>query len=326
MKTRSVLRALGGAIAIALVVVIALEHQAITDWWRLQSYNPPAKISKLAKADTMTGKAKHYFYLNRPKLVSQQKFSKKCPASTEQTVVLGCYHGNEAGIFLLRVKDSRLHGVEQVTAAHEMLHAVYGRLGGGDKQAVDNMLKHYYHHGLHNKRVRKIIQEYKHTEPHQLTNEMHSIFGTEIAKLPKDLDRYYRRYFVDRQQVVKFSNDYQAAFQKREAKIKRYDQQLASLHSQIQQAEATLHSQHASLQATQSQLQQYKSSGQYQQYNALVPRYNASVDSYNAKLTSTKQLIDRYNHLVTKRNNIAVQEKQLLNELKTPHLETHHAT
>ena len=57
--------------------------------------------------------------------------------------MLGCYHSNQDGIFLYNVQDARLAGVQQVTAAHEMLHAAYDRLSTKDKNYVDGLLMDY---------------------------------------------------------------------------------------------------------------------------------------------------------------------------------------
>jgi hypothetical protein len=116
---------------LALLGATAYNRQNIIDWWRLWNYQAPAAIAQLATQDTMTAYARRIFYVNNAALDSKTVFSKQCPNNGgEQTIVLGCYHSNQAGIFLLGVTDPRLNGVEQVTAAHEMLHVAekQGRL------------------------------------------------------------------------------------------------------------------------------------------------------------------------------------------------------
>src|SRR5882757_3432420 len=122
---------------IALLGALAYNRQGILDAWKLRNYTAPATVSALATNDTMTSAATHIFYVNTPQVIDKRPFADNCPSGTEQSVVLGCYHGNQAGIFILQVTDARLNGVEQVTAAHEMLHAAYDRLSSRQKQSVN---------------------------------------------------------------------------------------------------------------------------------------------------------------------------------------------
>ncbi len=120
-------------------VLIYLNAQALSDWWQLRGYSPPATVTSLAAQDTMTSYATHVFYVNRPDIESNaSQFRNECQ-ETEKTIVLGCYHSNQEGIFVYNVQDSRLAGVEQVTAAHEMLHAAYDRLSSKDRNYVDGL-------------------------------------------------------------------------------------------------------------------------------------------------------------------------------------------
>ncbi|HXE10230.1 MAG TPA: hypothetical protein VN554_02280, partial [Verrucomicrobiae bacterium] len=114
---------------LACLGMAALERQNIYDWVKLQGYQAPADIAALAQQDTMTAYGRKIFYVNHPQLDDKSNFAGKCPNNGgEQTIVLGCYRPGESGIFLLNVSDPRLNGVEQVTAAHEMLHGAYERL------------------------------------------------------------------------------------------------------------------------------------------------------------------------------------------------------
>jgi hypothetical protein len=259
----------------------------------------------------MTAKARHLFYINRPAIETKSDFTKNCPAGGEKTIVLGCYKNGESGIYVLSVTDARLQGVEQVTAAHEMLHAAYNRLSPDDKKYVDGLLESYYRQGLKDQRIKAILQSYQTSEPGQQLNEMHSIFGTEVANLPAPLENYYKQYFSDRIKITNDAAHYQAAFTSRQATVAKDDVQLKAWQAEIKQDEASLVSQQSQLSAEQTQLSQYKSGGSIAAYNATVPDYNAKVDAYNSLVVATKQRIATYNQLVAARNTIAVEETQL---------------
>lgn len=300
---------------LALAGVVVWQRQAVSDWVHLYGYQPPARVSSLASQTTMTSDAKHLFYLNKPLIATKTDFSNHCK-NLEKTIVLGCYHGGQAGIFILEIADnSELHGVMQVTAAHEMLHAAYDRLSASDKVRVDKLLQQYYDHGLHDQAIKDEVDAYRSNEPGELLNEMHSIFGTEVKTLPAELEQYYGRYFSNRQAVVAQAERYQEAFRSREAAVERYDAQLERLQKQITANEATLRTRATELQRLRAQLSAYRDAGKVSQYNAAVPHYNSLVRSYNSLLETTRAEIEQFNAIVKKRNALVVEEQQLVKQL-----------
>lgn len=318
----------GGFVSIGVFVVLvlwfgllgwaALNRQNIFDWWQLEHYQAPAAVSQLAAQDTLTNYAHKVFYVNRPSLDDKTTFASVCPNNGgEQTIVLGCYHSSQAGIFLLNVSDPRLNGVEQVTAAHEMLHAAYDRLSSSERHKVDGWLMDYYQHGLHDQRVLDTIAAYQKSEPNDWVNEMHSVFGTEVASLPSNLETYYQRYFTDRSQVTTYVANYQAEFTSRQAAVARDDAQLATLKAQIASTEADLQAKQTAINNEQSRLMGLKTSQDIEAYNAGVPAYNQRVDTYNTEVNALQAMIDQYNQLVASRNAIALEQNQLVKELTT---------
>ena len=313
-------RSLAGPVALVLLLVAAVlvfvNMTAITDWVRAFGYTPSEQMSALVADDTMTAKAVHLVHINRAAITSKNDFGTQCSSNAEQTIVLGCYHGVEKGIFVLKISgDKRLDGVMQVTAAHEMLHAAYDRLSKKDKDQVNAWLLDYYNNSLTDQRIKKTIESYKQTEPTELVNEMHSIFGTEIKKLPDNLENYYKQYFTDRQKIAGFAADYQAEFTKRQAKVDSYDDQLDRLKKTIKQHEKTLDRQTKELKQQSSEMNRLRTSGQVSAYNQHVSSYNAKVNSYNDLVATTKNEISQYNDIVEKRNSIALEQQQLANEL-----------
>lgn len=303
-------------IVAALAVTGVVRRQDIFDWIQLHNYQAPPAVAQLASEDTMTPYARKVFYVNKPALEAKAAFT-QCKASGEQTIVLGCYHGFQSGIYVLTVNDPRLEGVEQVTAAHEMLHAAYDRLSSGERKKLDSMLRNYYNHGLQDDRVRQTVEAYRSSEPNDLTNEMHSIFGTEVANLPAPLEQYYAKYFTDRSKITAFAAQYQAEFTSRRDAIKAYDAQLTDMKKQIDSLEADIDVRGKTLDASSAQLQQLRSSGAITQYNAGVPAFNASVNTYNEEVAQVKTLIARYNELVNTRNAIALEAQALTNEINS---------
>lgn len=307
-------------VLLALLLAVLLGHQQFVDWLRLRGYTAPAAVAQIAKEDTMTDRARHLFYVNHPTITTGKGFTDNCPAGGEKTVVLGCYVGNDQGIYIYAIKDQRLNGVEQVTAAHEMLHAAYQRLSKSERTKVDAMLEDYYQNDLSDQRVKDTIAAYKKSEPNDVVNEMHSVFGTEVANLPAPLEAYYKQYFTDRSAVTTYTANYQSVFTSRQAQVAAYDTQLASLKTQIDTSNTELEQQKAALDNQNKELQVQRSSGQIEAYNAAVPSYNQAVRSYNIKLADTKNLIQQYNDIVNARNAIALEEQELVKELSSSSL------
>lgn len=296
---------------LAVLLLLVIRHPyAIADWFRLRGYEPAQAIMDIADDTAMSDKARHLFYINHPELQDKATFRQNCP-QYEQTIVIGCYIAGQRGIYVLKVDDQRLEGVEEVTAAHEMLHAAYERLKGSEKQRVDDMLQNYADTKLQNQRITTALQGYRKSEPGQELNEMHSMFGTEIAELPTELSAYYDQYFQDRQKVVAAADAYQAAFTSRQNTIKQYDSRLEQLNDRIKTTTQQLNDMADEVDQERRRLDGYRNGGDIEAYNSGVEPFNAKVVSYNALLESTRVLIEQYNALVEERNTIAAQTVEL---------------
>lgn len=303
---------------VVVLPLVAIHRQDITDWYRLRDYKAPTLIADISKQDSLTPYGQKVFYVNQPMVTGKDKFNSSCPTSTaEQTIVLGCYHAGQNGIYIYDVTDQRLDGVEQVTAAHEMLHAAYERLSDKERKEINKQLEDFYQNGLHDQRILKTINAYKQTEPHDVVNEMHSIFGTEVRNLPAPLEEHYKKYFNDRSQVVTFAEKYQAEFTSRQDAVARYDSQLSSMKKQTDAMESDLKSRQDEINQKQKDLISLRSSGDTEAYNAGVPSYNALIDAYNSEVQQLKSLIAQYNQIVATRNSIALEENELAQDLNS---------
>ncbi len=171
---------------------------------------PSATVSTIAARGGLNDTGKFYLYASQAKIDGRASFQRDCPIATgEKTVVLGCYSNRQ--IFLFDVTDSRLDGVEEVTAAHEMLHAVYERLDSGEKNRVNKLLEAEFAQTA-DERLKNLIDEYKKFEPDEINNELHSILATEVKLLSPELEKYYSQYFSDRQKTITLWNSYQHVF------------------------------------------------------------------------------------------------------------------
>ncbi len=311
----------GVCIGVVLAALVTLNVQAIIDWWRLHDYTPSADIATIADQTTMSDKARKLFYVNRPQLLTGSAFTSYCSLGVEKTVVLGCYLSGDRGIYLYHVTEERLRGVVETTAAHEMLHVAYDRLSNTERQRIDALLLDFYTNGLQDDRIKQTIEAYKKSEPKELANEMHSIFATEVAQLPTDLETYYKTYFSKRASVVAMASRYQAEFTSRREQAASYDAQLSALKKQIDANQSSATAKRQSLDREYARLQSLQRSRNTASYNQQVDAYNIGVQDYNNLLSVTRNQIDQYNQIVEQRNAVALEERALAQALTSEAIE-----
>jgi hypothetical protein len=230
---------LGFNILLLIVAVwVLLNRQDVLDAIQLFQYSPPAEVEALAKETSMSDGGIHAFYVSHPTLADRSTFNSSCNTnSKEQTIILGCYTGQR--IYIYNITDARLPGVRQVTAAHEMLHAAYDRLGKSEKERIDAYIDAQAQK-ITDPRILNLIDMYRKSEPGELHNEMHSIFGTEVKELSPELEEHYKEFFTDRSKVVWFSEQYEKVFNELKAKQKSIIADMESLADEIKKRNVAL--------------------------------------------------------------------------------------
>lgn len=288
-------------------------RQWIKDQYVVRTTALEARSQAVASDLELTDGALFTYKASQPKIENANEFNKSCQnVAREQSIVLGCYTVQQ--IFVYNVTDERLNGVIQVTAAHELLHAVYDRMPSAEKSEVNALLEQTAQ-TIDNQRFKDTLAEYRRTEPDQIDNELHSIIGTEIAVLPSSLETHYQKYFKNRQKIVSYAKQYEQTFTDIDAQIKQYDAQLTDLKSQKEALESTLNSEQAAIEAEGARMKSLRSSGQILAYNAAVPGYNQSISIYNANIARLKQIVVEYNSIVEERNKLATTQNDLTKQL-----------
>lgn len=309
-KIKSTKRIIGLIFTFALVGLVLYgwtQRQEISDQLSLRNYQPSEVISQLSLHTTMTDEGKKIFYVNHPVVTTGSEFNSAC--AQEASIVLGCYIQN-GGIYIYDVTEPRLSGVEEVTAAHEMLHAAYDRLSDQEKQRIDSLTQSTFANNTSD-RIKQTVEAYRKQDPSVVPNELHSILATEVSSLPPELETYYKQYFKDRQAIVKYSDSYEAEFDNRRAQVSKYDAQLVAVKKEIEQTQADLAKQYAELETRKQQLDQQLDSGDVAGYNQGVPGFNAGINSYNTAVKAVEKRINDYNALVKQRNALAVEVQDL---------------
>ncbi len=225
------------AIAIAIASLFAtllllVNRQLVIDQISVWQYHPDSHVITLADRAAMSDQGKFYFYASHPVLESTQDFNDKCERKEESVAILGCYNGRY--IYLFNVTDSRLDGIREVTAAHEMLHAAYDRLSEGERKELGMLLDDEYNKLKTDEKLAERMAFYARTEPGERQNELHSVIGTEIANVSSKLEEYYERYFTDRSKVVTLHHTYASVFDELHNRAKKSSEQLTNLGDRIE--------------------------------------------------------------------------------------------
>lgn len=287
-------------------------RQTVVDFIRYHTYTPTKDALVLADSSDMTQAGRYVFYVSKPTVDDKKGFNEHCrDQHEERTVVLGCY--KEQKIFVYNITDQRLYGVEEVTAAHEMLHAAYERMPQSEKLAVNKMLQEELTR-ITDKKLRETAEAYSRQHASQVWDELHSIIGTEYGSLAPDLEVHYKKYFADRNKVVALAAAYEGVFTTSKQRLKALDDELATVKGQIDTIATDLSGYKAQLTQESARLNELRTSNP-QAFVAAVPAYNALVTAHNDLIVRQRSLIASYNSLVERRNAEAVANNDLYESL-----------
>lgn len=307
------------AILIGGLATIFLNYTAIHDWYVLKDYQPSDRIEAYAASTTMTDEGKRIFYVSDPEVDEKETFNSNCPFP-EYTYVLGCY--DEKRVFILNVDESSLKKVEDVTAAHEMLHAAYKRLSknNAEKNRVDALLEEQLNK-ITETDFLDTVKQYREADASVVNNELHSLIATEVSDISPELEEYYSRYFQDRQSIVSMHKAYSRVFKDIEQQANSLYAEMNNLQSTINQQEASLAAINIELSSINSQLDGYSKDENISRYNSLIPRQNQLVRSYNNMLTSYNANIDTYNTKISVYNDIVIRQQDLQKSINSKYKE-----
>ena len=298
---------IGFVMIILGLLVVNFRQQILDELWFIQ-YKPTVEIASLADRSGMSGTGKYLFYASKPVLDGTQTFNSLCGTQETTASILGCY--SDYKIYLYDVADTRLDGIREVTAAHEMLHAVYIRMSADEKKEIDALIEAEYAKLSDNTEISELVAYFAKSEPGQRDNELHSIIGTKIASLGPELEAHYKKYFSDRQKVVDLNAKYSAVFQSitdqaaaLAAELNTLSAKISAESSQYNAALATLNSDIATFNEMANSEDSFASLSQfYKQRDLLTSRVNNLATTrtiINDDINSFNKKLAEYNSLAT---------------------------
>lgn len=299
-------------ISLAVTLSLFSFSGALVDNFNYYSYRPDPAIESYVTETGMSDRGKFFFYASQPELENAQDFNKACGRTEEKTAILGCYTGQK--IYIYDIRDARLAGIRPTTAAHEMLHAAYGRLGADEKQEVNALLETEYEQLKTDDDLAARMAFYERTEPGERYNELHSVIATEVNDISAELDAYYQKYFDDRSKVVALYSQYESVFDELQARADELNRQIAELDAAIKNDTTEYNKEADALQNDIRSFNDRAERGDFNsqaEFNAGRRRLVLRVDQLEGLRVKINSSIERYNQLVTELNGIATQTEDL---------------
>ena len=270
-----------------------------------RTFRPSPSVAAVASRTQMSGLGRTFFYGGEPVIEAGTAFDVHCPSPEAGTLqILGCY--KERRIYVLAVTRPELASVVDVTAAHEMLHAVYDAMDDDARAAIDPLLASFYD-GSTDGHLRQIVAQYEQRTPEDRSNELHSLIATQVSTLTPALDAHYAKYFHDRTATTNAYTAYISVFDGVLARYHDLDTQLEELGARITSLEDQADAAGNEAQRLGSQIDSLRVQGRIGESNALVAAQNDAVRRAQSLSAQANSLIGRYNEIVAEINGVAEQ-------------------
>ena len=285
-----------------------LNRDFLLDYYAAMSYEPSDEMMEIRDKINLTENGEFIFNASRPVLDNRDDFNEHCRTVASETAVLGCY--TDKTIYVYDIESAELEGIKEVTAAHELLHAVYARMDESKKAELQPILKQVYKENMDV--LRDDLDLYVDAEREE---EIYVRAGTEVADLPEILEKHYAEIFKDQDKIVAYYNDYSSVFKNLKAELESLAVEMEDLSGQIEEkkilyetkagilsaeitefnecaarvgcfvGEVEFYNRRVELLGEQENLNEF-----YNEITNLIDAYNARVETYNADVLRSKEL------------------------------------
>lgn len=301
---RKRLLGLSGVFVIVLIGAAALlattYRQSIADYVSAAQYTPSLEMERVLTQVDPTQAAETVFKATHPTLDAAESFNTSCAdvVHSENSQVVGCYTGER--IHLFQITDDRLRGMVEVTAAHELLHAMYDRMNPQEKRSLRTLLEAEYKKladadpGLLER-----MSVYEDLNDDAFANELHSVLGTEIEHLSKPLEEYYAKIFRSRASITSLFAGYNARFEEMNAEREDLSAELELLRPEIETRSASYQNAvsqfNTEAQTLTDRNNSYAFDGNPAEFYRLRNMLTAEQQRLEAERLALNELINRYN-------------------------------
>lgn len=274
-------------IAIVVVVIISgwvMRQPMVWDFWMGLGYEPSAQAEEIRDDLELTDKGKRIFAATRPEIEASGDFNEHCDSHDADVSLLGCY--TEWKIYVYEITTEQLVAANKVTMAHELLHAVWERMGKWERTEVEGMLEEVY------------VQEQEwfdeELEPYAEEERLEEIYtraATKLMNLPEELEEHYTKIFRNRKKIVEFYQEYEAPFVKLREEIEELEEKIEEVKLEIEQGKAEYLAEMEGL-------------------DARIDQFNTCADTAGC-FSSQAEFTRRRNALVTEREGLEKMREEL---------------
>ena len=302
----------GAKILLTLIVLAGIcaaaihfvDFVAVSDTFLGINYAPSTEMAELIGKDEFTKTGERILKASRPELLEAVDFNSKCYSGTEEeNSVLGCYTNNTIYVYNIQNKD--LDGIKETVLAHELLHAVWHRMGIDERRALYQDIDAIYE--ANKDELGEHMAGYA-SEDHY--DELHSVIGTQISsdKLTESLREHYAKYLVDQSRIVSYYDSYNGKFKVLEKRATELEAQIETNRTRIETMTAKYESDAEDLLKNINSFNARAENGDfadsasfYAERNELVARQNQlqnDFESLNSLISETNAMIQEYNNSV----------------------------
>jgi phage shock protein A len=295
-----------------------LNRQYIVDQIIVWQYEPSSEVSTISQKLDLSDLGNFYINASQTQVANAAEFNNACTRQESGSAVLGCYTNKR--IFVYNVTDGELNGVEEVTAAHEMLHAAWDRLTDGEKARLGSLLEVAYER-INDPDLNERMAYYARTEPGERTNELHSILATEYVDIGDELDAYFAKYFTDRSAVVSLYVGYKSVFDNLQAQSDTLAGEMSSLKRKIEAQTTQYNTEADALTIAIADLQRQaqtvdrSNATAVNAYNAQRRVIIARIDELDMLKAATNTDVSTYNEKVKQYNALITSSNELTQSL-----------
>ena len=294
----------------AIGVGIWLNREWFYDYWRGMTYEPSAEIVQIRDKLGLTERGIFLFNASQPELNERDDFNNNCPTSNVETAVLGCY--TEKSIYIYNINNEELAGIRELTAAHELLHAVWARMSEEERRGFVPELTRVF-----DDNQARLSEELDSYEVDEKQEELYVRAGTEVKDLPEGLERHFAEIFTEQDRIVDYYEGYIGVFERIEAEMDGLTDEMEKLKSEIDTKTLDYEQRMARLNAD---IVSFNSCavvvGCFEDENAFYARRGVLVAEQEALAILYDEmggLVDDYNELVEKYNKDVMYSNKLSN-------------
>ncbi len=288
-------------LALAFLITWGIQQWWVKDIWRGLGYAPSTEMTEIAESLELTGKGKRIFAATRPALEGKEAFNEHCDSHDAEVALLGCYAGGQ--IFVYEIEDEDLRLANNVTMAHELLHAVWERTDEKEKAQLEEDLKN-----LMAEKQEWFDEELEaYTEAEKL-EEVYTRAGTKLAELPEELEKNYGEIFQNRAKIVEYYETYSAPFEELQEKLEDLEQKITAENTEIETARADYEQRATTWEAKVAQFNScarsmgcFKSDAEFQSKRQTMTNEQAELENLrqeiNRRIDENNARVDEYNEL-----------------------------